>query len=71
MEEDIKLIILMNSEGYWKNVKRSITEFFSYIGEDELSFAGKGYTLLYMVSWKRCGGKEGGGEFLYNNLEKL
>ena len=23
-----------------------------------------------MVSWKSCIGKRGGGEFLYNNLEK-
>ena len=23
-----------------------------------------------MVSWKSCGEKEGGGEFLYNNLER-
>ena len=70
VEEDIGLIILVNSERVvGEKLLREASQSFVKIGEDELSFLEK-RILLNMVSWKSCGEKGGGGEFLYNNLER-
>ena len=69
MEEDIELIILVNSERViGEKLLREASQSFVKIG-DELSFL-KERILLDMVSWKSCGGKGGGGKFLLKNLEK-
>ena len=64
MEEDIELIILKNSKRViGKMLLREASLSFVKRGENELSFLEE-RILLDMVSWKSCGEKGGGGEFL-------
>ena len=64
MEEDIELIILKNSKRViGKKLLREASLSFVKIGKDKLIFLEE-RILLDMVSWKSCGEKGGGGEFL-------
>ena len=64
------MVILVNSERFIeKNLLREASQGFVEIGENERSFLEE-IISLDMVSWKSCGEKEAGGEFLYNNLER-
>ena len=68
--EDIEFIILVNSkrvieEKLLKEASQSLIK----IREIELTLSER-RTLLDMVCSKNCRKKGGGGEFLYNNLER-
>ena len=70
MEEDIELVILVNSEKViGEKLLRKASQSFVKIRKNELSFLEK-RILLDMVFWKSCRKKGGGGKFLYNNLKK-
>ena len=57
MGENIKLIILVNSEKViWQKILREASQSFVKIGKNKLSFLKK-RILLDMVSWKSCGRK--------------
>ena len=70
VEEDIELIILVNSERVIEDkLLREASQSFVKIGEDALSFLEE-KLLLDMVSWESCREIREGGRFIYNNLEK-
>ena len=69
MEENVELIMLVNSEKViGENLLKEASQSFVKM-ENELSFLEE-RILLDMVFWESYGEKEGGWEFLYNNLEK-
>ena len=69
MEEDIELIILVNSERViGEKLLREASQSFVKTRENKLSFLEE-RILLDMMSWKSCGEKRSG-EFLCINLER-